>query len=107
MFNSNIQKVWAAYGEQIGTTGGGLYNPLGADNITAILNRAIDIGMNLFTVIFVIMVIYAAFQMLFSRGKPEGYKGGISTLKWAIFGYAAIWCAWGIVKIIQDLLGAK
>ncbi len=101
MLNLLIQKVLA---QTEGGTGSGIYNPLGRNDLNDILQKVISTGMGLFTLVFVIMVIYAAFQMLLSRGKPEEYKKGTNALKWAIIGYAAIWCAYGIVAIIRELL---
>lgn len=57
--------------------------------------------------IAVIVIIYGAFEMLFSGGDAEKVKRGKMTILFTVIAVAIAILATGIIKIIQQLLGAQ
>ena len=72
-----------------------------------VLQRVID-WINVMAIpVFIIIILYGAFQILTAAGAPDKIKKGREAIKWAIIAYAIIHCAWGIVSIVKQLLGAS
>lgn len=83
-----------------------LPNPLGSTQtipqlIDKIVNFLITIAS--FTILPA-MIVWGAFQILMSAGKPEAVKAGRETITWAVLGYALLLISKGIILIIQEVL---
>ena len=53
------------------------------------------------------MVLYGGFLILTAGDKPEQITKGKNTILYAAIGYTIILCSWGVIYIIQQVLGAK
>lgn len=53
------------------------------------------------------MVFYGAYQILFSKGDPAAVKKGRDTILYSVIAYVIILSGWGVVSIIQEVLGSK
>lgn len=87
-----------------------LCNPLSPScgpgpGINEILNKILDAILLIGTPIATIMIIYGAFQMLFSGGNTEKFQTGQKTLLYTAIGYGIILISKGISIIISNLLG--
>ncbi|MCP6720142.1 MAG: pilin [Patescibacteria group bacterium] len=99
-------------GPTVGTGSGGcgeglLPNPLGGETCTIpeLLERIVGFLVLIASPIAAGMIIYGAFQILFAAGDPEKFKIGKRTILYTIVAYAIIFIGWGIVSIIEDVLG--
>jgi len=82
-----------------------LSNPLqGTTSVTQLIQNIIKWLVELGAPVAVVMIIWGAFQMLFSGGKPESFESGKNAILYAVAGYGIIVIGWGIVSIIQKLL---
>ena len=91
-----------------GGTGSGitLPNPLGeTGTIPELLEKIVGWLILIASPIAAGMIIYGAFQILFAAGDPEKFKTGKRTILYTIVAYAIIFIGWGIVSIIEDVLG--
>ena len=52
-----------------------------------------------------IIVLYGAFQLLTSAGRPEQVEKGKRTILWAVIGIVVLLVAGGVTSIIRSLLG--
>lgn len=89
--------------------GGGLFNPLAVSGgIFGLLRRIITRGLiPLASAIVPIIIIYGGFQILTAGGNPEKVTSGKKTILYAVIGYAIILMSWGLVAVIQDILGVR
>lgn len=82
-----------------------LSNPLqGTSSVTQLIQNIIKWLVEIGAPVAVVMIIWGAFQMLFSGGKPESFENGKNAILYAVAGYGIIVIGWGIVSIIQKLL---
>ena len=83
-----------------------LPNPLGeTGTIPELLEKIVGWLILIASPIAAGMIIYGAFQILFAAGDPEKFKTGKRTILYTIVAYAIIFIGWGIVSIIEDVLG--
>ena len=57
--------------------------------------------------IAVVVIIYGAFEMLFSGGDTEKFKKGKNVVLYVVVAVAVAVLATGVIKLIQQLLGAS
>lgn len=82
-----------------------IVSPTGlGDDITTILNRLYGFGVWAFGAIFIIMVLYAGFQMLTAQGNAGKLTAAWATIKWAAIGYGIYLMAGGIVSVLTALI---
>lgn len=100
----------AAAGAGAGAAAGGsgttinLPNPLGVGSLTDLMNKVVD-GLILFaTPVAVVMVIYAGYLFMNSKGEPAELTKARATLLYAIVGYGILLIAKGIGLIIKNFL---
>ncbi len=79
-------------------------NLLGSENLIQVINRVIDAIWPVATVVVMVMVLWAAYLLMFSGGVPARVQRAKDTLLWTVVGYAIIWLAKGIAFIIQDII---
>lgn len=84
-----------------------LENPLAATDICDLLKGIVEFLIQIGAPIAAAMIIYGAYQMMFSAGKPESVKKGRDTILYTLLGYGIIVIGWGFVYIINDFLGGK
>lgn len=88
------------------THGVALPNPLGeTGTIPELLEKIVSWLILIASPIAAGMIIYGAFQILFAAGDPEKFKIGKRTILYTVVAYAIIFVGWGIVSIIEDVLG--
>lgn len=91
-----------------GTIGGtGLTDPLGNKTFLELVQKIIGYLIMLGAPILVLMILYGAFLILTAREDPKKVADGKHAILWASIGYAIIICSWGIIYIIQDVLGTN
>lgn len=107
LFSTNIILVAAA--DPV-TTGGSSYfaNPLGdRATIYTIIQRIIKYLIMIGAPILAIMVIYGGYLILTAGDDPEKVKGGKNTILYAAIGYIIILSSYGVIFIINEVLGVK
>ena len=83
-----------------------LDNPLGASTtVEDIVTRIFHGGRNIVFVIVPIIIVFGAFQMLFSQGNPENFAKGQKTIMFAVIGLIVVLLAQGVVAIVRSILG--
>lgn len=82
-----------------------LPNPLGdSATVETVLNRIISQVITYAAIVVSIVIILAAFQMLFAQGSPEKFKTGRNAIVYAIIGFIVILLASGVAKIVESAL---
>jgi len=87
-----------------------LCNPLGSSNntIADILKTILDwITTKIGPPLAVLMIVVGGFQMVFASGDPERFRRGKQTIVYTVIGYGIIFLAWGVVSLIQNILGSS
>lgn len=92
-------------GDNGGSGGVSLPNPLENDSIMGVLNSIIDALRVIAAPIVALAVLWGAFQMLFAGGSEEKFSQGKKTILYAIVGYVIILLADLIASLIQNVLG--
>lgn len=77
----------------------------GAEGISNVLNRGINLLYVLAVIIFTIMIIVSGLQMIMSGGDKEAVAGARKRLTWAIVGIALMALAFVISAAIGQILG--
>lgn len=80
-------------------------NPIGNDTITGLVASVLKWMKYVVTPIAVIMIIYAGFLLLASRGDPARIKTGKAVLTWAVVGLAVIYIGAGFISLIRSIIG--
>lgn len=84
-----------------------LPNPLGSvSTIPQLIDRISDWLLGLATALLPLMIVWGAFKILVSGGKPETVKEGREIITYAVLGYALLLISKGIILIIKEVLGA-
>lgn len=87
--------------------GGGVVridNFLGFESIEQFINAVVPKLIAFATSIVTIMVLWAAYQLLFSGANPALVEKAKKTLLWTVVGYAIILLGSGIAFIVKDVL---
>ena len=79
-------------------------NFLGFENIEDVIFAVIPKLIQLATPIVAIMVIWAAYMLLFSPANPDLIKKARLTLLWTVVGYAILLAGSGLAYIIKEIL---
>lgn len=79
-------------------------NFLGFENIEALIFAVIPKLIQLATPVVAIMVIWAAYMLLFSPANPDLIKKARLTLLWTVVGYAIILLGSGLAYILREIL---
>ena len=83
-------------------------NPLGqTTTFTQLISRIVNWLLVIGAPILTLMIIIGAFQFLTAGGNPEKVIQGRHTITYAVIGYALLLLSSGIIKIIENLLGAR
>lgn len=82
-------------------------SPLGSYNFQEIVSNVISGLIKLATPIAAIMVIWGAFLFITSAGNENKLRDARKTILWAAVGYGVLWIAWGVVFVVEELLGVK
>lgn len=82
-----------------------IQNPLQGKTVIKILQDITGFFIGIGGFIAAAVVVYAGFQFLFSGGDPQKVNNAKRIIIYAIIGYAIIILSWGIIRIIQQLLG--
>lgn len=91
-----------------GGTGTTLPNPLSpSSDIYDLLNRILGYIFYIITPIAIGMILWGAFQILFSAGDPKKATVGRQTILYTVIGYIIIISSGGIILVIQEILGAS
>lgn len=84
-----------------------LPNPLGSvSTIPQLIDRISDWLLGIATALLPLMIVWGAFKILVSGGKPETVKEGREIITYAVLGYALLLISKGIILIIKEVLGA-
>ena len=85
-----------------GSTGGGIAPGKGLQQI---LDDLIDWSVGLGLAIAALIIIYAAYQMLFAGGNTEQFTQGRKTIVYAIAGVFVLALSRVIIGVVRELLG--
>lgn len=81
-----------------------LINPLKSDNVMDIISSIVDWLIAAGAPIAVVFIIWGAFQIMTAGGDTTKFETGKKTILYALMGYGIIFCAWGLVSVIQSIL---
>lgn len=91
-----------------GPVGGGtstrIPNFLGFEKIEDVVNAVFEKLFPLATVAVLVMVLWAAYTLLFSAGNPTLVARAKQTLLWTVVGYAIILLGGGLGYILKEIL---
>ncbi len=90
------------------TSGDGptLTSPLGSGStIYTLINNIVNFLITLSVSIALIMVLYGAFQILTSGGKPDQVKTGRQTIVYALVGLVIVIIAKGLIGVVESVVG--
>ncbi len=98
------ETLWGGANETPLAGGGGnfLENPLKAANIQELLADILDIIVQIGTVFMTMMIIYAGFLFVWSRGKPGDLEKAKDAIKWTLIGAALILAAFVIATALRN-----
>lgn len=82
-------------------------NPLKVRSISELIDRVVNYIIGIATIIFPLVIIYGAFQLLTTGGDIEKAILGRKTITYAVIGYVLILISKGITMIVANILGAK
>ena len=74
-----------------------------AEDINSIFDYVIGIVSGVLTTLFIIVIIIAGFQLLFSEGKDEKFNRARTSLVWGIIGVVVVNMAQVIARVIISL----
>ncbi|MBU4348383.1 hypothetical protein KJ671_02725 [Patescibacteria group bacterium] len=80
-------------------------NPLKVTSISALIDRIVDYVIGIASIILPLVIIFGAYQMIFSGGNIEKVILGRKTITYAIIGFALILISKGIAMIVADIMG--
>lgn len=84
----------------------GLEDPLHGATVCSLLKTILDdVTIYIAPPVVVIIILYGAFEILFSAGDAEKVRKGKWTILYAVIGYGIILVAEGIIYITAELLG--
>lgn len=94
-----------------GTTGGGpkveFLNPLGATNITDLINIIINFLLAIGAPILTLMVIIGGGQIMFAAGDPKKFETGKKTIVYAVIGFGILLVSKGVALLVVSILSGK
>jgi hypothetical protein len=82
-------------------------NPIKTKSIAELIDRIVTYLITIATIIFPLVVIYGAFQLLSTGGDVEKAIMGRKTITYAVIGYVLILVSKGITMIVAEILGAR
>ena len=82
-----------------------LDNPLKITSIAALIDNIAGYLILIAAPIAVLMILFAAFQIMSAGGNEERVAKGKKTILYAVIGFAIILISKGITMIVQQLLG--
>lgn len=85
----------------------GIDNPLTSKTFSELAEKIIVWIRNIGLIIGVIMIIWAGYLFMSSRGDEEKVKTAKKALIWTLIGMAILIIGEGFIGVIKDLLGAK
>ena len=80
-------------------------NPLKVTSISALIDRIVDYVIRIATIILPLVIIWGAYQMIWSGGDLEKIISGRKTITYAIIGFALILISKGIAMIVAEIMG--
>ncbi len=81
-----------------------LRNPLHSDDVITIIESILDWLIAVGGPIAIVFIIWGAFQIMTAGGDTTKFGNGKKTILYALLGYGIIFCAWGLVNVIQSVL---
>ena len=82
-------------------------NPLKVTSISSLIDRIVDYVIGIASIILPLVIIFGAYQMLWSGGDLEKIISGRKTITYAIIGFALVLISKGITMIIAELMGGR
>lgn len=82
-------------------------NPIKTKSIAELIDRIVTYLITIATIIFPLVIIYGAFQLLSTGGDVEKAIMGRKTITYAVIGYVLILVSKGITMIVAEILGAR
>jgi type IV secretion system pilin len=80
-------------------------NPLKVTSISSLIDRIVDYVIGIASIILPLVIIWGAYQMIWSGGDLEKIISGRKTITYAIIGFALILISKGIAMIVAEIMG--
>ena len=87
------------------TRGIELNNPLGTQTFTSLLDNIIGFLIAVSIPLAAALIVWGGFQIMTAGGNPNKINEGKNTILYTIIGFAVVLLSWGIVKILERILG--
>ncbi len=82
-----------------------LTNPLKVGSIPALIESVTRYLVGISAALVVLIVVWAAFQLVLKSGDPGARKEALDRIKWAVIGFGIMLLAGGIVSFVVGFLG--
>ncbi len=82
-----------------------LTNPLQVESIEALISQVTKYIVGVSAALVVLIVVWAAFQLVLKSDQPSARKEALDRIKWATIGFGIMLLASGIVSFVVSFLG--
>lgn len=82
-----------------------LTNPLQVESITDLISQVTRYLVGISAALVVLIIVWAAFQLLLKSDDPGAHKQALERIKWAAIGFGIMLLASGIVSFVVGFLG--
>jgi len=82
-----------------------LDNPLTTATFTELLDRIIGFLIAVSIPLAAALIVWGGFQIMTAGGSPDKIKDGKNTILYTIVGFTIVLLAWGLVRILERILG--
>ena len=82
-----------------------LTNPLQVGSIEALISQVTKYIVGVSAALVVLIVVWAAFQLVLKSDQPSARKEALDRIKWAVIGFGVMLLAGGIVSFVVSFLG--
>jgi succinate dehydrogenase hydrophobic anchor subunit len=84
-----------------------IQNPLGYDSFKDLAKAVINFFLWLAVALAPLLIIVGAFYLMTAAGDPKRVETGRNIILWTCIGFIVILFAWGIIALVQGILGVE
>lgn len=102
----SIWQSLIAHAQQTGNTGSGglISNPINVNSLSDLVNKILEIIIQIGMPILVLAVVYVGFLFVYARGSEEGLKKAKNALLTVVIGAAIVLGAFVISSVIENTI---
>lgn len=80
-------------------------DPTGATGINNLLSNTIQLFYMVSSIVFVVMILWAAYDFIVSHGEKESINKARSKITWAVIGMVFLGISFVLFRVIQEITG--